>query len=133
MHTTFRISVFVFGLILIFFGALYVREHTPFQTPQRFKAVPVIETDTRREVLIAVEPEEETAAEEAEEPYGELLATLQKEIPEGYSNAKEMIDIVLNSEFMQYALSEEELEELKALSDMSEEMIEELLKQQNGE
>ena len=125
--------MFVFGLILIFFGALYVREHTPFQTPQRFKAAPVVQTDTRKEVLVAVEEEEETPTAETADPYGEILARLQEQIPEGYEDIKGMIDIMLNSEFMKSVYTEEELEELKALSEMSDEMIEELLKQQSGE
>lgn len=122
-----RISAYVFTLILLVFGCLYIRDQHWFEAPEPIKQIRTVNADRSRSVLVRTEGEE---SEPAHDPWQNFSALFDSSLQEGSVPVGELIDTMLDSELIREMFTEEEIEEMRRAAELGEDLFRQIMEGQ---
>lgn len=122
LYEAFRISVYVFTLIMLMFGCMYVRDQHWLEGLQRHKVLRTVQVDASKEILVAAEGGEKNA-----DLWQDFSAMFDDALRNGNIPYEEMINTVLESELAKQIFSDEEMAELQKTKDAGLELFRQMM------
>ncbi len=131
LYEAFRISVYIFTLIMLLFGCLYVRDQHWLDQKTYHKAIRTVQADGTKEIVVASSNEELTPEET--DLWQSFASQFEHSWQSGSVPYAEMVDTLLESELAQSVFTPEELEELRKTKELSLELVQQIMeKYQNA-